>query len=137
MSFAIIKDDKIIYFSSEKPQKAIAWVYEEKINEETGEKEKVCLKEPVEWINFDTAIDIWMPYDYTYDYFISDWKIEMKIKDEFKPIIRTKEDIKQEIWTLIIERNWMIELWEDIYEIDSQIQLLKDEYNMTKYIWKF
>lgn len=146
MNYAIIKDNEILCFSDKIPVKSKPGIYEEKIipaekTEEENEQgelveiiireeeiEKICIEKPVDGMIYDEAIEIDWEYDYTKEYQFIDGKIQITEKQEFLPKVRTKEEIQEELWKLVNQKNGMIELEEDTTQIDIQIQTLKDEY---------
>ena len=106
MSFAIIKNEEILYFSEEKPN--------------------------IEDLEFDEIIDLQEDYDYKKDYKLVDWEIKIKIKDEFNLSLinqNKKTEILTKLWELKNRKDWMELLWEDLTEINLEIDNLKLEYN--------
>ena len=146
MTYAIVKNWEIQCFSDKIPVKSKPGIYEEKVIpaetvEEENEKgelvekiikeeeiEKICVEEPVDGMIYDEAIEIDWEYDYTKEYQFIDGKIQITEKPEFIPKVRTKEEIQEELWKLVNQKNGMIELEEDTVQIDIQIEALKDEY---------
>lgn len=127
MFYAIIKNWNIICFSDVIPVKTFEWEFQEKENKKWV-LETVCIKQPIEGMEYDQVIEIVWDYDYKKEYFFNWIEITEKTKDEYLPKIKTKSEIQEELWKLVAQRNGMIELLEDTTYIDMQIQALKDEY---------
>ena len=103
MSFAIIKNNEILYFSEEKPED----------------------------LECNEIIDLKEDYDYKNDYNFVDWKIIKTIKKEFqeKTLWEKKLEIITKLWNLDIQKRWLELLWEDLTNINLEIDNLKLEFN--------
>lgn len=97
-NIALIKNKEILYFTDKIPTKYVPWEYEE-IKKDDWSIEKICIKDPIDWVDYDKAIKIPNPYDYNKDYYfdweniIESWKPWKEPRDEKQTMIDEIKDL--------------------------------------------
>lgn len=109
--------------------------------EEQEYTETVVIQPLIEWMVYDEVIET----DIEWRVCFENWEIvaweesEEKAQEDAKSLSELQEkeaelkktrpgEIKKQLWELIIQKNWMIELWEDTTEVEAMIEALKLEY---------
>lgn len=105
--YAIIKNNEVLYITDEIPTK------------QTYNEDWEII---INWIDYDD----YMEYDFI-------WK-PLLVNGEIIEDTTEKENLKLSIitklWELKTQKDWLELLWEDLTEIENQINNLKNEYNL-------
>lgn len=135
MKIALIKNKEILYFTDQIPKKYVPWEYKEVENLEAGTMDVVTIKEPVDGVDYDLAIELKDPYNPTEKTYSFD-EVNETIIERWKDW-KDPNAIPQELTPRQV-RLAMLGAGLDLSQIDTMIAGLDEpQKSQVKIMWEY